>query len=193
MTSGAIVSLRASGLDAELVNAATTSTTTSTCPAPTSRTRSGGPAKISVKEAGPLVASLLVESEAPACHKLLREVRVVDGLDRVEIIDNVDKLPVRTLEGLHFGFEFNVPRPRCGSTAPGPWSSRRWISFPAPARTGSRSSAGWTSPTRTGCDVGDGRRAARRDGGLTANLPRSQPNPKAYLKTIKHRRRFTPG
>ncbi|MBN1919128.1 MAG: hypothetical protein JW889_14580 [Verrucomicrobia bacterium] len=68
-----------------------------------------GPVKITVKEAGPLVTSLLVESDAPGCRKLLREVRVIDGLDYVEIIDTVDKEAVREKEGVHFGFAFNVP------------------------------------------------------------------------------------
>ena len=68
-----------------------------------------GPAKISVKENGPLVASLLVESDAPGCNKLLREIRLVSGLDRVEIIDTIDKKAVRSVEGVHIGFGFNVP------------------------------------------------------------------------------------
>jgi hypothetical protein len=70
--------------------------------------RNGTP-RITVKENGPLVASLLIESDAPGCRKLSREVRVVDGLDYVEIINTIDKLPVRTKEGVHFGFGFNVP------------------------------------------------------------------------------------
>ena len=68
-----------------------------------------GPPRISVKEHGPLVASLLIESDAPGCKRLTREVRVVDGLDYVEIINTVDKLAVRAKEGVHFGFGFNVP------------------------------------------------------------------------------------
>jgi alpha-mannosidase len=36
-------------------------------------------------------------------------VRVVDGLDRVEISNLLDKQPIRAKEGLHFGFGFNVP------------------------------------------------------------------------------------
>ena len=62
-----------------------------------------------MKENGPLVASLLIESDAPGCKSLAREVRVVDGLDDVEIINTVDKLPIRAKEGVHFGFGFNVP------------------------------------------------------------------------------------
>jgi hypothetical protein len=68
-----------------------------------------GPPHIMVKERGPLTASLLVECEAPGCKRLLREVRLVDGLDRLELINTIDKLPIRTKEGLHFGYGFEVP------------------------------------------------------------------------------------
>ena len=70
--------------------------------------RNGLP-RIRVKEKGPLVASLLIESDAPGCKGLLREVRVIDGLDRVELINTIDKLPIRAKEGVHFGYGFNVP------------------------------------------------------------------------------------
>jgi alpha-mannosidase len=80
--------------------------------------------KITVKEAGPLVASLLVECEAPGCNKLTREVRLVAGTDHVEITNTVDKKRAEVQggkpgdwayasreakEGVHFGFGFNVP------------------------------------------------------------------------------------
>lgn len=68
-----------------------------------------GPPRISIKENGPLVASLLVESAAPGCRRLRREVRLITGLDRVELINTIDKLPVRSKEGLHFGYGFDVP------------------------------------------------------------------------------------
>ena len=68
-----------------------------------------GPAKVVVKESGPLVASLLVESDAPGCVKLTREIRVIDGLDRVDIVNVLDKKAVREKEGVHLGFAFNVP------------------------------------------------------------------------------------
>jgi hypothetical protein len=70
--------------------------------------RSGRPT-IRVKEKGPLVASVVIESEAPGCKQLIREVRLIDGVDRVELINTVDKLPIRAKEGLHFGYGFNVP------------------------------------------------------------------------------------
>ncbi len=70
--------------------------------------RNGTP-RISVKEQGPVLVSLLVESDAPGCRKLSREVRLIEGLDRVEIINTVDKLPVRAKEGIHFGYGFDIP------------------------------------------------------------------------------------
>ena len=68
-----------------------------------------GPAKITVADHGPLVASLLVESEAPGCRKLVRRVRVVDGLNRVDLTNVIDKEQVRSPESVHFGFVPNVP------------------------------------------------------------------------------------
>ncbi len=68
-----------------------------------------GPAKVAVKDSGPLVASLLVESDAPGCRKFSREIRVVDGLDRVDILNVLDKKAVRAKEGVHLGYAFNVP------------------------------------------------------------------------------------
>jgi alpha-mannosidase len=74
--------------------------------------KQSGPAKITIKESGPLVASLLVESDAPGCNKLVREYRLVAGLDRLEIINTVDKQAVRAKESVHFGFAFDVPEAR---------------------------------------------------------------------------------
>jgi alpha-mannosidase len=68
-----------------------------------------GPVKISVKENGPLVASLLVESDAPGCNKLVREFRVIDGIDRVDIINIIDKKNIYEQEAIHLAFPFKVP------------------------------------------------------------------------------------
>jgi len=69
-----------------------------------------GPVKVRVGEAGPVVASLIVESDAPGCRKLTREVRVFAGLNRVDLVNVVDKEKVRTPEGVHFAFAANVPK-----------------------------------------------------------------------------------
>jgi hypothetical protein len=69
-----------------------------------------GPVKVSVKERGPVVASLLIESDAPGCHKLSREVRLVAGMDRVDIINIIDKQKIYKQEAVHLAFPFNVPK-----------------------------------------------------------------------------------
>ncbi|HTI99683.1 MAG TPA: polysaccharide lyase family protein [Dongiaceae bacterium] len=76
-----------------------------------------GPVKISPGETGPLVASLVVESAAPGCNQLRRELRVVAGQDYVEVINLVDKARLQAKsyrsdsgkESLNFAFPFNVP------------------------------------------------------------------------------------
>jgi hypothetical protein len=60
-------------------------------------------------ESGPVMASLVVESEAPGARRLRREYRVVDGLDRLEIAVTIDKEKVREKEGVHIAFPFAVP------------------------------------------------------------------------------------
>ena len=52
-----------------------------------------GPVHISVEEAGPLVASLRIESSAPSCNSLVRRVRLVAGADWLELSNIVDKKP----------------------------------------------------------------------------------------------------
>ncbi|HWQ93031.1 MAG TPA: hypothetical protein VN673_15245, partial [Clostridia bacterium] len=77
-----------------------------------------GQVKISVGEAGPLVASLIIESEAPGCNRLQRELKLVAGQDSVEVINRVDKkrLVARSYyekdgkESLNFAFPFRVPQ-----------------------------------------------------------------------------------
>jgi hypothetical protein len=68
--------------------------------------------KVSIKEAGPVLVSLLVESRAEGCRWLKREIRLTAGLPDVEIINTLDKIAVTAKEGVHFGFNFNIPNPR---------------------------------------------------------------------------------
>jgi alpha-mannosidase len=60
-------------------------------------------------EPGPLVASVIVEAKAPGARSLRTEVRVIDGLCRVEILNVLDKAAVRDKESVHFAFPLNVP------------------------------------------------------------------------------------
>lgn len=64
---------------------------------------------IRIKENGPLLVSLLIESEAPGTKKLSQEIRLIKGINRIDIIDIVDKLKVREKEAVNFAFPFNVP------------------------------------------------------------------------------------
>jgi len=65
--------------------------------------------RIAIKEKGPLLASLVIKSEAPGVRSLVRELRLVQGLDRLDIINTIDKSKVRDKEGAHFAFPFLVP------------------------------------------------------------------------------------
>lgn len=68
-----------------------------------------GVGSITVKEKGPLVVSLLVQSPAPGATLLSREIKLVAGVDRVEVINTIDKQAVSAKEGVHFAFPFKVP------------------------------------------------------------------------------------
>ncbi|MBW8683609.1 glycoside hydrolase family 38 N-terminal domain-containing protein [Chitinophaga rhizophila] len=66
------------------------------------------PVKIRIKENGPLVVSAVVDATAPGAHSLTSEVRLTAGVDRVEIINTLDKKLVTAKEGVHFAFPFNI-------------------------------------------------------------------------------------
>ena len=65
--------------------------------------------RVRVKEQGSLVVSLLVEGGAPGAKSYSTEIRLVEGIDRLDLITNIDKLPVREKEGVHIAFPFSVP------------------------------------------------------------------------------------
>jgi hypothetical protein len=184
-STGDIISLRRSGIENDLANGQINNYLY--LPGGnTNDVQHSGPARITVKEVGPLVASLMIESDAPGCNKLVREVRLVDGLDRVEISDLVDKRAVRAVEGVHFGFSFNVSNPTVHINSPGVigqpekdqlpgacknwFSVERWVDISNPNQ-----GVTWSTADAPLMEMG----------GLTANLPRGQPNPNVYLKSIE--------
>ncbi|MFO1492555.1 MAG: glycoside hydrolase family 38 C-terminal domain-containing protein [Kiritimatiellia bacterium] len=73
--------------------------------------KASGPSEVrlSIKENGPVLASLLVESKAEGCRWLRREIRLLAGQRHVEIINTLDKIATRNKEGIHFAFAFNLP------------------------------------------------------------------------------------
>jgi len=66
--------------------------------------------RVRVKERGNLVVSLVIEADAPGAKHYSSEIRLVEGIDRVDLITNIDKLAVRNKEGVHIAFPFAVPR-----------------------------------------------------------------------------------
>jgi alpha-mannosidase len=63
---------------------------------------------VRAKEQGELVVSLLVEGDAPGAKRYSSEIRLIEGIDRVDVITNIDKLAVRQKEGVHISFPFSV-------------------------------------------------------------------------------------
>lgn len=95
--------------------------------------------RITVKENGPLIATLRVESDAEGCNGLIREVTLTAGQPYVEFNNEVDKIAITDKEGIHFGFAFDIPNPVTQVDIP--WGvmelekeqikagNRNWISF----------------------------------------------------------------
>ena len=158
-----------------------------------SKVQHSGPVKITVRERGPLVASLLIESDAPGCNKLSREVRLVAGRDSAELINIVDKRRILAdsykspegKESLNFAFPFHVPGGQVrldvpfGLMRPGadqiPSSCKNWFTAGRWADV-SNADFGVTWVTLDAPLV--------QVGGLTANLLNSQTNPDVWRKTV---------
>ncbi len=155
--------------------------------------RSNGPVKIRVKEKGPLVASLLVESDAPGCFKLLREVRLVAGQDHVELFNLVDKSRLvapsyhapEGKESLNFAFPFAVPDGQVRLEVPFgivrpdadqiPGACKNWFTVNRWADVANdRFGITWVTLDAPLVQVG----------GLTANLLNSQSNPEVWRKHV---------
>ena len=64
---------------------------------------------VRTKERGDLIVSVLVEGDAPGAKHYSSEIRLVEGIDRVDIVTNIDKVAVRQKEGVHIAFPFSIP------------------------------------------------------------------------------------
>jgi hypothetical protein len=153
-----------------------------------------GAVTIRVGEKGPLVASLIIESDAPGCNKLTREVRVIAGRDHVELTNLVDKarLPSRNYrsnagkESVNFAFPFNVPggqmlldiplgmmRPEADQM---PSACKNWLTVGRWADVSNKDRGiTWVTVDAPLVEIG----------GITANLLNSQTNPDVWRKTIE--------
>jgi alpha-mannosidase len=156
--------------------------------------KSNGPVKITVKEPGPLLASLLIESDAPGCTKLIRELRLSAGSDVLELINTVDKkrlevknyLEPRGKESVNFAFPFNIPQGQMRLDLPLavmrpeidqlPGSCKNWLTVGRWVDV-ANSRFGITWVTRDAPLI--------QVGGLTATLLNSQTNPQVWRKKIE--------
>ncbi len=158
-----------------------------------------GAVRISVGESGPLVASLVIESDAPGCRSLRREVRVVSGQEHVELINQVDKarLAARSYmakegkESLNFAFPFNVPdgemaldlplgvmRPEADQM---PSACKNWFTVGRWANVWNRERGiTWVTLDAPLVQVG----------GLTATLLNSQTNPDIWRQKVERTQRL---
>lgn len=152
-----------------------------------------GPVKISRGESGPVVASLVIQSDAPGAHKLWREVRLVAGSDEIELINTVDKQRLLAAsymsksgkESVNFAFPFNVPDGQMQLEVPFglikpdadqiPGSCKNWFTVDRWADV-SNDSLGITWITLDAPLV--------QVGGITATLLNSQTNPDVWRKKV---------
>ena len=114
---GAIISLKRKGIDADLVNPGgdgNSGLNDYLCiigrNADENRSKIEGDLKITfsvINEGG--TASIRIESAAPNCETLTRIITVSQKLDAVCITNVMDKKMERRPEGIFFGFPFNVP------------------------------------------------------------------------------------
>ncbi|TWF33949.1 glycosyl hydrolase family 38 [Chitinophaga polysaccharea] len=141
--------------------------------------------KISIKENGPLMATIRVMSSAEGCNSLIREITVIAGQPYVDIKNTVDKQPVLKKEGIHFGFAFKINTPVTHMDIP--WgivkidddqltgANRNWIGFQRWVDvSGQDRGVTWCSLDAPVFEVGN----------MTANIIGSATNSEKWIKKI---------
>lgn len=63
---------------------------------------------ITIINDGEVAATLRIESDAPGCRSLLRDITVYKGIDRVDITNTIDKENIYKREHVRFIFPFNI-------------------------------------------------------------------------------------
>jgi hypothetical protein len=199
---GGLVELRARGLDANLADTASGHALNDFLylvgDDPT-QLQSSGPVTIQTRDPGPLVASLLVDSSAPGCYHLRREVRLAAGQAHVELINTVDKKRIvaddykatDAKESVNFAFPFHVPNGRMlldlpiGALRPEtdqmPGACKNWLTVGRWADVGGADyGVTWVTLDAPLVEVG----------GITATLLNSQTDPSVWRHTIDPTQHF---
>ena len=197
---GGIVELSAKGIDGNLVNVSGGETLDDyRYLIGDDKLQSSGPATITVGEVGPLVASLIIESDAPGCNKLRRELRVVAGQDYVEVLNVVDKAKLEAKsyydksgkESVNFAFPFNIPDGEISVDIPFAVMQPEKDQIPSACKN-------WLTVGRW-VDVANEKNGVTcvtldapliEVGGITATLLNSQTNPEVWRKHIDKTQTF---
>jgi alpha-mannosidase len=64
---------------------------------------------VKIKEKGPLVSSWIVKADAPGSNSFEYEIRLIAGINRVDLLYTIDKKKNYTPEAIHIAFPFNIP------------------------------------------------------------------------------------
>jgi alpha-mannosidase len=164
-----------------------------------------GPVKSLIKEKGPVLSVLRLESDAPGCNKLVREIRLVNGFDYFEMINILDKKPAELnphpgdyawantggKESVHFGFPFNIADGQLHVNIPMaimqpeidqiPGSCKNWLEVGEWADVSNKDvGVTWASLDAPLIEVGD----------ITATLLGGQTNPAIWRKKIAPTQKF---
>ncbi|UCD24684.1 MAG: hypothetical protein JSW51_01850, partial [Gemmatimonadota bacterium] len=91
--------------------------------------------EVEIIEKGPLIWSLVTKAEAPGSSSgISREIRLYAGIDRVDLINRVDKALIYDPEAVLFEFPFNIPEPE--NRIDIPWGSFQpeWEQLPGSSK-----------------------------------------------------------
>ena len=141
--------------------------------------------RITLKESGPVVATLQVAFDAPYTKSMMSEFSLVAGADRVEICNNMDRMAVRDKESVNFAFAFDVPSAQIRYDTPAgatrvetdqlPGSNKNWYTIQRWVQVGNGNfSIVWSSPDAPLCCFG----------GITNGLKGKQTDSPLWLTTI---------
>ena len=87
-------------------------------------TMTSGPVEVKVKEQGPLVWAIETKATAPGSDAgISSEIRLYEGIERIDIINRLDKALVTTPEAVLYSFPFNIGQPEVRIDVP--WGSYR--------------------------------------------------------------------
>jgi alpha-mannosidase len=199
---GGIVELTAKGLDGNFVDTSGGESVNDYLYLPgddLANIKHNGLVTVRVGEKGPLVASLIIESEAPGCTLLRREIRLVAGKDYVELINLVDKTRLQAAsyhakngkESVNFAFPFNIPDGEMLLDIPFGVMNPETDQMPGACKN-------WFTVGRW-LDVSNQQRGITwvtldaplvEIGGITANLLNSQTNPDVWRQRISRTQKF---